>query len=447
MGLFNFLSSKKPVRVRMAPSPTGSLHIGTARATLFNFIFARSTGGTFILRIEDTDRERSTPEFEKNIIDGLHWLGIEWDEFYRQSERTLIYTKALLRLIAEDKAYVSKEPAKDDPTKIVELVRLRNPGLPVEFEDMLRGKITTDPTELGDFVIGRAVDDPLYHLAVVVDDFEMGITHIIRSDDHISNTPRQILIAEALGYPRPKYIHQPLVLAPDRSKLSKRHGATAVADYKAMGFIPEAIVNYLSLLGWNSGTEKEVYSMEELFSAFTLEKLQKSPAIFDIERLTWFNKEHLKKLSVEEYTKRLSDFMGSTPDPRLIPLLQDRSSTLKEAQELLAGEEFAFFTNPASLVPSMLTPRGKEEVVASDTKMRLQKIAELLSEVPESAFTSEKVKETVWAFAEKEGRGKVLWPMRVALTSAEKSPDPFTVAGLLGKIETLSRLEKAVASL
>lgn len=447
MGVFSFLSPNKPVRVRMAPSPTGNLHVGTARTALFNYLFAKHTKGTFIMRIEDTDRERSTPEFEKNIIDGFEWLGITWDEFYRQSERTNLYREKITRLINEDKAYLSKEPAKDDATREVEVVRLRNKKVPVTFVDVIRGEITVDPSDLGDFVIARSIDDPLYHFAVVVDDGEMEITHVIRGDDHISNTPRQILILEALGYKRPIYAHVPLILAPDRTKLSKRAGATSVEEYKALGYIPEGIVNFLALLGWNEGTEQELYSMQELVNAFSLEKLQKSGAIFNIERLNWFNKEHLKKLLPSEFAVRLSDFIHSNPDYRLIPLLQDRSTTLKEAGELLKGDEFAFFLNPQPLIPSMLIPGGKEVVTGTETKARLLQVTQLLESLSEDTFTAEKVKEAVWEYAGKEGRGKVLWPMRVALTSAEKSPDPFTVAGLLGKEETLSRLKKAAEAL
>lgn len=446
MGLFSFLSGQKP-RVRMAPSPTGNLHIGTARATLFNYLFARHTGGTFVLRIEDTDRERSKPEFEKNILDGLAWLGLSWDEFYRQSERTEVYKAKLKELIDSNKAYVSKEPAKDDPARIVEVVRLRNPGKVVEFEDFIRGTITTDTTDLGDFVIARTIDDPLYHLAVVVDDGEMGITHVIRGEDHISNTPRQILILEALGYPRPTYAHLPLVLAPDRSKLSKRHGATSLDEYCALGFTPEALNNFLALLGWNPGTEQEVFTMDELIQAFSLEKLQKSGAIFNMDRLMWFNREHLKRLSPEEFAKRLEAFAGTSIDPRLLPLLQDRASTLREAVELASGE-YAFLGITAHLDPHMLIPRAKEgSVSAADTKARLKHVHELLHDLDASQFSPERVKEAVWPFAEQEGRGNVLWPMRVALTSAEKSPDPFIVSSLLGKEETMRRLEKAIDTL
>ena len=196
MNFFSFFTGEKP-RVRMAPSPTGNLHIGTARTTLFNFLFARHHGGVFVMRIEDTDRARSTKEFEKNILEGLTWLGLSWDEFYRQSERTEVYTRELTRLIKEGRAYLSKEPAKDDPSREVEVVRLRNPNTVITFRDLVRGDISTDTTDLGDFVIARAINDPLYHFAVVVDDGEMKITHVIRGEDHISNTPRQILILEA----------------------------------------------------------------------------------------------------------------------------------------------------------------------------------------------------------------------------------------------------------
>ena len=453
MGLFSLFSSKKSVgngkvRVRMAPSPTGNLHIGTTRTTLFNYLFAKATGGTFVMRIEDTDRDRSRPEFEKNILDGLAWLGLSWDEFYRQSERTEIYHHALSKLIGKKKAYISKEPAKDDASRTVEVVRLRNPKKPVTFEDIIRGPITVDPSDLGDFVIARSITDPLYHFAVVVDDGEMGITHVIRGEDHISNTPRQILIMEALGYPRPKYAHLPLILAPDRSKLSKRNGATSLDEYKTLGFIPEGLVNFLALLGWNPGTEQELFSMEELIAAFSLDKLQKSGAIFNIDRLTWFNKEHLKKLSASSYEKRLADFIGKVPDKRLVPLLHERSSTLKEAAELLEGDEFAFLEGQYHVDPNMLIPRAKnEQVSAADTKERLLTILKMLHEAPSSSFTAEEVKNIVWEYAEKEGRGKVLWPMRVALTGAERSPDPFTVASLLGRDETLSRLEKAANTL
>lgn len=443
--MFDFLA-KKP-RVRMAPSPTGNLHIGTARTTLFNYLFAKKTGGTFVLRIEDTDKERSKPEYEQNLIDGLTWLGLDWDEFYRQSERTSIYVAAIKKLIDSGKAYLSKEPAKDNPEKEVEVVRLRNPGGTVTFTDLVRGEITTDVADLGDFVIARAIDDPLYHLAVVVDDGEMGITHVIRGEDHISNTPRQILLLEALGYARPQYAHLALILAADRSKMSKRHGATSVDAYRAAGFLPEGMINFLALMGWNPGTEQEIFSLDELASAFDLAQLQKSGAVFDMDRFTWFNREHIKRLSDSAFADRLTQF-GATADPRLVPLLKERSSTLKEAADLLLSDEFSFLTTTPSQDAALLVPRLKDrEVGRGETAARLGAVLGLLEALPASPFSAQAVKEAVWPYAESEGKGVVLWPMRVALSGKERSPDPFTIAQLLGKEETLARLAAAQAAL
>lgn len=443
--MFDFLA-KKP-RVRMAPSPTGNLHIGTARTTLFNYLFAKKTGGTFVLRIEDTDKERSKPEYEQNLIDGLTWLGLGWDEFYRQSERTSIYVAAIKKLIDSGKAYLSREPAKDNPEKEVEVVRLRNPGGTVTFTDLVRGEITTDVADLGDFVIARAIDDPLYHLAVVVDDGEMGITHVIRGEDHISNTPRQILLLEALGYARPQYAHLALILAADRSKMSKRHGATSVDAYRAAGFLPEGMINFLALMGWNPGTEQEIFSLDELASAFDLAQLQKSGAVFDMDRFTWFNREHIKRLSDSAFADRLTQF-GATADPRLVPLLKERSSTLKEAADLLLSDEFSFLTTTPSQDAALLVPRLKDrEVGRGETAARLGAVLGLLEALPASPFSAQAVKEAVWPYAESEGKGVVLWPMRVALSGKERSPDPFTIAQLLGKEETLARLAAAQAAL
>ncbi|MBT3283058.1 glutamate--tRNA ligase, partial [bacterium] len=231
----------KEIRTRIAPSPTGDLHIGTARTALFSYLFAKQNNGKFVVRIEDTDKERSTKESESDIFNGLKWLGLKEDELYRQSERTDIYKKYIQQMLDASTAYVSKEESKAKAGEQVEVVRLKNEGKKVEFEDMVRGKIEFDTTELGDFVIARSIDDPLYHLAVVVDDHEMAISHIIRGEDHISNTPRQILIQEALGIERPKYAHIPLILAPDRSKMSKRRNATSITEYRQKGYISSAL--------------------------------------------------------------------------------------------------------------------------------------------------------------------------------------------------------------
>ena len=241
------------VAVRMAPSPTGNFHVGGARTALFNFLFAKQNNGKFILRIEDTDKERSKKEFEDDIFESLEWLGLKYDEFCRQSERGEIYRNYVEKMLNNDSVYEAED----------KVIRFRNPNKKIKFNDLVRGEIEFDTTELKDFVIAKSVDEPLYHLAVVIDDFESGITHVIRGEDHISNTPRQILIQEAIGAPRPLYAHLPLILAQDRSKLSKRkHGESVSLDYyRNKSYSPEAIINYLALLGWNPGTEQEIFTL------------------------------------------------------------------------------------------------------------------------------------------------------------------------------------------
>lgn len=274
----------------MAPSPTGNFHVGSVRTALFNFLFARKNTGKFILRIEDTDKDRSKKEFEDDILESLKWLGLKYDEFYRQSERIEIYKKYLQKLIDENKAYISAETEGENR----EVVRFRNPNKQMVFEDLVRGKVEFDTTELGDFIIAKNLNEPLYHLAVVVDDFEAEITHVIRGEDHISNTPRQILIQEAIDAPRPIYAHLPLILAPDRSKLSKRkHGESVSLDYyRQKGYLPVAIINYLALLGWNPGTEQEIFTLDELINVFDFSKVHKGGAIFDEKKLAWVNRKH-----------------------------------------------------------------------------------------------------------------------------------------------------------
>ena len=277
-------NSKEKVIVRMAPSPTGRFHVGGARTALFNFLFARKNNGKFILRIEDTDKERSKKEFEDDIFESLEWLGLKYDEFYRPSERGEIYRNYIETMLNNSSIYEA-----DD-----KVIRFRNPNKKVKFSDMVRGEIEFDTTELKDFVIAKSVNEPLYHLAVVIDDFESGITHVIRGEDHISNTPRQILIQETIGAPRPLYAHLPLILAPDRSKLSKRkHGESVSLDYyRNKGYSPEAIINYLALLGWNPGTEQEIFTLDELINVFDLSRVHKGGAIFDEKKLAWVNRKH-----------------------------------------------------------------------------------------------------------------------------------------------------------
>ena len=273
---------------RFPPSPTGNFHVGSARTALFNFLFARKNNGKFILRIEDTDKARSKKEFEDDIFESLEWLGLKYDEFYRQSDRGKIYRTYIEKILDDGSIY-------EDEDKII---RFKNPNKKVKFNDLVRGEIEFDTTELKDFIIAKSVDEPRYHLAVVIDDFESNITHVIRGEDHISNTPRQILIQEAIGAPRPIYAHLPLILAPDRSKLSKRkHGESVSLNYyRDKGYSPEAMINYLALLGWNPGTEQEIFTLDELINVFDFSRVHKGGAIFDEKKLAWVNRKHFNKL-------------------------------------------------------------------------------------------------------------------------------------------------------
>lgn len=429
---------------RMAPSPTGVLHVGTLRTTLFNYLYARKHGGKFILRIEDTDKERSTKEFEKNILDGIEWAGLNYDELYRQSERTEIYKKYVKELLESGSAYVSEE--KEGANKTV--IRFRNPNQDIAFKDEVRGEVKFNTSDLGDFVIAKDEETPLYHLAVVIDDHEMGVTHVLRGEDHISNTPRQILIQRAIGAKEPTYAHFPLILASDRSKLSKRHGAVSVDDYKEMGYLPEALINFLALIGWNPGTEQEVFDLKDLVKNFSLNQVQKGGGIFNIEKLDWLNREHLRKLPEDKiitmFNNALTDEIKNLPNyndeqlKKVVPILFDyihKAGDLTQMAE--RGEVSYFFDNPKL---SLTTLQGKKEIPLDQIKKHLKKIYELLEIIDEKNFTAQVIKENVWDYASEEGRGEVLWPMRVALSGLEKSPDPFVISEVLGKEETLKRL-------
>ncbi len=434
----------------MAPSPTGHLHIGTARTALFNYLFARRMGGTFILRTEDTDKERSKKEYEDEILEGLNWLGITWDSFYRQSERAAIYRGYLEKIIADGTAYISKEESKMRPGEFVEVVRLKNPNKIITFSDEIRGEISFDTTELGDLVIARSLDDALYHFTVVVDDHEMGVTHVIRGEDHISNTPRQILIQEAIGAERPIYAHLPLILAPDRSKLSKRHGAVMLSEYERQGFIQPAIINYLALLGWNPGTDQELYTLEDLVRVFDLSGIQKGGAVFDTEKLKWFNKEYLRMLPEEKFIDYLAPailpHLESLPQfsesrfAKLLPTIRERIATRDEAAKDAEAGEYDFAFKAPAPDPAIL--KWKNDASPRDAVPRLQKLAELVARIPEEATPGE-VKEYIWDYAEEVGKGEVLWPLRVALTGRERSPDPFTVIHILGSAEAYKRINTA----
>lgn len=379
---------------RIPPSPTGHLHIGTVRTALFNYLFARHHGGKFVFRSEDTDKTRSKKEFEDEIISGLQAIGLKWDndEIVRQSERADIYRRYLEQGIEKGVFYISKEESKQNAGETVEVVRLKNPNKNITFTDLIRGEITFDTTELGDIVVARSIDDALYHLTVVVDDFEMGVTHVLRGEDHISNTPRQILIQEALGFSRPEYAHLPLILAPDRSKMSKRHGAVAVKEYIEEGFLPEAIINYLALLGWNPGTDKEIFTLDELVKNFDISGVQKGGAIFDRQKFSWFNKQHLTRLSDQEYLKKISGFLPeellSLPyfDEerllKLLPTLRERTEVLGEISIAARAGEYDFaFQDPG--VPTEMM-QWKNDASIDAVLPRFKKILELLPTAPKN---------------------------------------------------------------
>jgi glutamyl-tRNA synthetase len=444
------------IRTRIAPSPTGPFHIGTARTALFNYLFAKKHGGLFIVRIEDTDKERSKPVYETDILEQLLWLNLNADETYRQSEHLSRHAEVLRELVSSSAAYVSNEQAKDGSGREVEVVRLHNPGAVISFKDLIRGTIQFDTAELGDFVIARSITDPLYHLAVVVDDEDEGITHVIRGEDHISNTQRQILIQRALGYREPAYAHLPLILAQDRSKLSKRRHAVSIAEYRRDGYLSTAIINYLALLGWHPEGEGEILSMQDIISQFDIERIQKGGAIFDVEKLKWFNRQYLLQLSKKEQEDAIVGILSEilkneipsfseTVARRIVPIIVERVSVWDDVRQLAHAGDFHFYFMKPALEKTMVMWKntGVEE-----TRRHLEHLIGVLGKADEDTYEDPgRIKEAVWSYAEKEGRGHVLWPFRYALTGREKSPDPFTITAVLGKEETLLRLNAALDAL
>jgi len=485
---FKFMNPGE-VRTRFAPSPTGFLHVGGARTALFNYLFAKKHEGIFVLRIEDTDLERSTPEFEKDIIESLKWLGIEWDEGpdtdgkygpYRQRERLDIYKKYLTQLLAEDKAYycfcseeeleaqrqyqmsqgiapkysgkctnldketVKKYLAEGKPS----VIRFRVAPRKVSFNDLIRGKVEFDTGLMGDTVIAKDLNTPLYNFAVVIDDFEMKISHVIRGEEHISNTPKQILIHEALNLPQPQYAHMPMILAPDRSKLSKRYGATAVTEYKKEGYLPEALVNFMAFLGWNPGEEREIYSLPSLVKEFSLENVQKGGAVFNIKKLDFLNGFYIRQRSPEKLTELcLPYFIKAglvTKEKTDLNLLQKIVSIyqerLKKISEIVELTDF-FFKEVLNYDKELLKWKDMSDKELKDVIDKLEKI---LSKIKEGDWNKENLENVLMPEAEKTGdRGKLLWPLRAALTGKQASAGPFEVAEILDREKTLKRIKQA----
>jgi glutamyl-tRNA synthetase len=447
------MTEQAPVVTRFAPSPTGRFHVGGIRSALYNYLFARQQGGKFILRSEDTDPARSKKEYEDYFIEVFAWLGLEYDEFYRQSERTEIYRKYLERLISEDKAYVSKEEPKKEGDR-AEVIRFRNPNTKVTFHDEVLGDITFDTTELGDFVIARDIESPIYHFTVVVDDHEMGVTHIIRGQEHVSNTPRQILIQEAIGAKRPIYAHGSVILNEERAKLSKRDPMVRpTLEYRDEGYLPEALLNFMALLGWNPGTEQEIFTLPDLVREFSLARMQKQGAIFKSEKLEWVNREHMKRLSVDEQGRRLRSFLpeeivalpGFSEEGflRIVPLFMERINHFGEIRTFAESGEIAYFFARPTIEKELLFWKDERD----ETKLvaRLLRTKEILELLDASLYNApENVKNALWSYAEEEGRGSILWPLRFALSGRAKSPDPFQLAAILGKEETIARISAAL---
>lgn len=445
------------VRVRVAPSPTGFLHVGTAQSALYNWLFARKNNGKFFIRFEDTDKERSKKEFEEEMAKTLEWLGITSDEEITVVSNNLPrHQEMLAKLLTEGKAFYchhskdeleterkEQEEKKMPPRHVCSfkkdlrgkesggIVRLdvdETSDRVIAFDDAIRGRLEFRQSLLGDFAIGRAADDPLYHFAVVVDDFDMQITHVLRGEDHISNTPKQILISEALGFPVPVFAHLPLLLGADRSKLSKRHGDTAVKNY-LNDYLPEAIVNFLGCLGYTFS--KEIMTKEEMVQEFDLAKVHKSGAIFDIKKLNWINSQWIKKLSPAEFKKVAN--LPDVPDAA-VPLITERLERLSDAQT------FSYLWEESEYETSLLKWKKGE---LSDAKQALEKVHQALKEID---FDKASIKNKLDELAGSD-RGLIYWPLRVALSGQEKSPDPVELSMVLGKEETLRRVEKAIEKL
>jgi glutamyl-tRNA synthetase len=421
---------------------------------LFNYIFAKQNNGEMVVRFEDTDQARSKKDYEKYVIEGLSWLGIkDFQSPQRQSERSHVYRSYLERLIKDGSAYVSQEQPTEASQRD-EVIRLKNPGKIVKFNDLIRGEVVVDTSDLGDFVIAKSLDEPIYHFAVVIDDYEMGVTHVIRGDDHISNTPRQILIQEPIAAATPIYAHLPMVLGPDKAKLSKRHGSTTLQELIQEGYLPNAVFNYLMLLGWHpgDGQEREIFTPEELMAEFDLESVQKSGAIFSKEKLKWVNKQHLLKLSdavfftgIQEYLPNEIKSLPQYSDERLarlVPELRERVSVYSEIIAMAeAGELEYFFDKPGYFAQDLVW--RKSDVAATTNHLKWE-LETLQSFSPADNWQYEYLKEAIWPYAENNGKGDVLWPLRYALSGVERSPDPISLLVILGKEESINRLIHAV---
>ncbi|MCL5674216.1 MAG: glutamate--tRNA ligase [Candidatus Omnitrophica bacterium] len=479
-------NSRSDIRVRFAPSPTGYLHIGNARTALFNYLFAKKTKGTLILRIEDTDKERSKKEYEENIIDDLKWIGIQWDEGpdtggdygpYRQTERIETYKEFAEKLLKEKKAYycyctkeeieernrqsqkeksgydnkcrnlTEKEAEKHINEGRKPVLRLLVPEKNVVVHDLIRGQVEFDTSLQNDFVIMKSDGTPTYHFAVVIDDLLMKITHVIRGEDHLSNTPKHILIYEALNQPYPQFAHMSMTLGPDRSRLSKRHGATSVRAYREDGYLSEAFFNYISLLGWTTGENREIFSKDELINEFSLERCSKVNAIFDPQKLLWLNGIYIRK---EKPLKIFEDSVpfirqsgildevlkeGNEKIEKIIILQQERIKTLKDVPDLMG-----FFIKED-------VEYAKEEIEKFSNEEIKNRFKNLHNEFENIEFRHEILEENVRKFCEQNSlkTSGVFHPLRLAVTGRTKGPGLFETMEVIGKERVLKRIENFIS--
>jgi glutamyl-tRNA synthetase len=476
-------------RVRFAPSPTGYLHVGGARTALFNWLYARRHGGTFVLRIEDTDVERSSSDMVTGILDGLRWLGLEWDEGpgaggphgpYFQSERLDRYRTAAAQLVAGGYGYYcycsperlreAREQAEQrgeawqydraclalPPERIAELeavgapraIRFKAGGTSIAFDDAIHGRIEFDPKRIEDFVVLRSDQHPTYHLSVVVDDIDMAITHVIRGDDHISNTPKHLLLFDAFGATAPVFAHVPLILGADKKRLSKRHGATSVTEYRRQGYLPEAMVNFLALLGWSPGDDRELMSIAALAETFSLEGISGGNAVFNTEKLDWMNGQYIARLSSEELRRRVEPLLvgagllgtGARPADawldRLFDLLRPRARRLPDFIDLARP----FLTDTVEYEPEAV----QKHLSAPDLAAHVAALVEVLRNV--TPFDEPHVEAAVRGSAAERGikAGALIHATRVAVTGRTVSPGLFEVLVLLGRERTVRRLERLV---
>ncbi len=440
------------MRVRFAPSPTGALHIGGARTALYNWLLARGQRGTLVLRIEDTDRERSTPENLEQILDALRWLKLDWDEGpFLQSGRAERHAEALQQMLESGHAYHSSATAEDvkdykqrhghdrgfrGESEPEGAVRLRVPASgETVVDDVIRGQARFPNASMDDPVIARADGSVLYNFAVAVDDLDAGITDVVRGEDHLSNTPKQLLVFEALGASPPRYAHLPLLLGPDGRKLSKRHGAASVQELRDAGYLPEAVDNYIALLGAGFASDEETFSLDELAERFRLERVSKNPAVFDERKLRHMNGWYIRHLGVEELTKRLEEFTGRSGLAPAVEIAAEKIQTLQEFWPLVSF----LFDGPAD------DPDAFARVIGSDGGVEtLHAARDALSGA--EPFTLENVEQALRGVVESRGSkpGAVFQPVRVAIAGSTVSPGIFESVTLLGRDETLARIDRAL---